>query len=148
MLLYTTRCCSTLLDATQCYATLHDATQRYSTLLYASQLYSTLLDATQSTRTFGVKQKHDPGHTLCYSTLRYSTLLYATLRYSTLLYATLRYSTLLDATPSNSRCILFCRRNKASPKHFPTCYPEEFEDLPEAEYAEGMFEFTEPTITF
>lgn len=38
------------------------------------------------------------------------------------------------------------RRHTKSPRHFPTCYPEQYEDLPEEEYAEGVFKFTDPTI--
>ena len=40
------------------------------------------------------------------------------------------------------------RRLKESPKFFPTCYPEQYDSLPEEEYAEGMFKFTDPTLTF
>ena len=40
------------------------------------------------------------------------------------------------------------RRLKKSPKFFPTCYPEQYDDLADEEYAEGMFKFTDPTISF
>jgi len=39
-----------------------------------------------------------------------------------------------------------CR--KATPRHFPTCYPESHDQLPEEEYAEGYHDFNQPTITY
>jgi len=38
---------------------------------------------------------------------------------------------------------------KEKPRCFPTCYPEDVEKLPpEEEYADGMFQFTSPTISY
>jgi len=38
---------------------------------------------------------------------------------------------------------------KEKPRFFPTCYPEDVEKLPpDEEYADGMFKFTSPTITY
>jgi hypothetical protein len=45
--------------------------------------------------------------------------------------------------------ISYSRRSKDKPRYFPTCYPEDVEkELPEEEYADGMFKFNSPTITF
>lgn len=37
---------------------------------------------------------------------------------------------------------------KESPRNFPTCYPEDHNQLPEEEYAEGYHDLSEPSITY
>jgi len=45
--------------------------------------------------------------------------------------------------------IIPSKRSKDKPRYFPTCYPEDVEkELPEEEYANGMFKFNSPTISF
>lgn len=35
-----------------------------------------------------------------------------------------------------------------APRHFPTCYPEEHDQMPEEEFAEGFFDYNQPSITY
>lgn len=43
---------------------------------------------------------------------------------------------------------LFFRDQTVSPKHFPTCFPEQYEKLPEEEYAPNVHRFEDPSIVF
>eukprot|EP00095_Tigriopus_kingsejongensis_P006176 maker-scaffold191_size271209-snap-gene-0.9 protein:Tk06176 transcript:maker-scaffold191_size271209-snap-gene-0.9-mRNA-1 annotation:"39s ribosomal protein mitochondrial" len=58
----------------------------------------------------------------------------------------------IPGEPGEMVQIFDCRTNGKdhveSPKYFPTCYPEEFDKLPEEEYSEVMHRFEDPTIMF
>lgn len=40
------------------------------------------------------------------------------------------------------------KRHTKPPRFFPTCYPEQYDELPYEEYAEGVFKFTDPSISY
>jgi hypothetical protein len=42
----------------------------------------------------------------------------------------------------------FARCFKSSPRFFPTCYPEDYANLPEEEYADDIHRFQDPSITY
>ena len=42
----------------------------------------------------------------------------------------------------------FCRRLQEPPRHFPTCYPEDQDKLPEEEYADMMHKFDDESIVY
>ena len=46
-------------------------------------------------------------------------------------------------------CKMKAKRFESTPKYFPTCFPEQFDDiLVEEEYDSGMHKFSEPTISY
>jgi hypothetical protein len=47
------------------------------------------------------------------------------------------------------QCISFhFRRRSESPRHFPTCYSDQHDALPEEEYADFVHRFHDPSIVF